>query len=389
MTVAIYSGIIPSTSFIERLILGLAQNGVEVKLFGTLGANEKYNSPYIHVIGNKSGALGLLEGVCRIFILMLWKRYRYRKLREHLECAPFSNFPSLMLWKKYTPIVLYLPDVFHVQWAKSAADWVFLKELFGVRLVLSLRGAHINYSPLSNSALAQMYRVVFPKYDRFHGVSKAIIEESIKYGVSREKSQTIYSGLSITEDLLIDLARSEELRLLTVGRFHWKKGYNYLFDALLLLKNTDVKFTLTLVAQGDMPEEIKFQINELDLSDNIIWIKGLEFKEVLQQMKDHDLLVLPSVEEGIANVVLEAMNVGLPVLSTNCGGMSEVICNDINGFLIDVRDSNAIADKIAYFKNLNSAEKRKIILQAHQTIKDNFDISINSTQFLNLYREGC
>ena len=60
-------------------------------------------------------------------------------------------------------------------------------------------------------------------------------------------------------------------------------------------------------------------------------------------MRSFDVLLLPSLNEGIANVVLEAMAIGVPVISTDCGGMSEVVILDTTGWLLPVRDSKAIA----------------------------------------------
>ena len=60
--------------------------------------------------------------------------------------------------------------------------------------------------------------------------------------------------------------------------------------------------------------------------------------DVYRNMRNSDCLILPSVEEGISNVVLEAMAVGLPVISSNCGGMNEVIQDEINSFIFQNRD---------------------------------------------------
>ena len=79
------------------------------------------------------------------------------------------------------PVVNNLPDIFHIQWAKSLEEWIFLKDIFDIKLVLSLRGSHITYSPLSNEKLAKNYVAYFPKVDCFHAVSLAIANEASKY----------------------------------------------------------------------------------------------------------------------------------------------------------------------------------------------------------------
>jgi glycosyltransferase involved in cell wall biosynthesis len=94
---------------------------------------------------------------------------------------------------------------------------------------------------------------------------------------------------------------------------------------------------------------------------------------------------LPSVEEGIANVVLEAMMVGLPVISTDCGGMREVIEYGVNGFLVPVRNPEALAEAIVQVMELSPEAVENIRQQAHQTIVQRFTMEINIKAFVGMY----
>ena len=85
----------------------------------------------------------------------------------------------------------------------------------------------------------------------------------------------------------------------------------------------------------------------------------MSHEETISQLSNSDLLLLPSIEEGISNAVLEAMILGVPVISTNCGGMVEVITNNKNGFIVPVRDPDSIAETIQNFINLNKTKKNK------------------------------
>ena len=109
-----------------------------------------------------------------------------------------------------------------------------------------------------------------------------------------------------------------------------EKGYNYSILSANLLKKSGVDFTYEIVSKES--EENNYLINLLDLKNHVKFIGTLENVDVLKKMESSDLLLLPSVEEGIANVVLEAMAIGLLVISTNCGGMSEVVKIDIMDF---------------------------------------------------------
>lgn len=389
---AIYSGSIPSTEFIERLIKGLAQQGMEISLFGTTIDKTSNYPNHVKMFGNKRGWPGRIQAVLRIVLLAFRFPDRFRILNKELQCFPWQSTAAFNLWKRHVPVLLYLPDIFHIQWAKGTEEWLYLKKYFGMKLVLSLRGAHINYSPLTNPELEASYQRTFPQIHAFHAVSQAIANEAQKYGAEPQKIKIIYSGLPpIKEEDLrqsISTARDKTtFRLLGVGRFHWKKGYVYLLEALHLLRNRGISVQLTLIASGNMPEEERFLIHELNLQHFVIHIKGLPFPEVQQAMREHDALVLSSLEEGIANVVLEAMQIGLPVISTDCGGMQEAITHGHNGLLVPVRNPQAIADAVLQLIQMTDAELKQMIINARQTIEQQFNLNQAVAEFIQLYYE--
>ena len=96
--------------------------------------------------------------------------------------------------------------------------------------------------------------------------------------------------------------------------------------------------------------------------------------------------MLPSVEEGIANVVLEAMALKTLVLSTNCGGMGEVIQDGLNGYLIPIRDSEAIAKKIIQISKIGEHEKKKVQNKALETIQSQHTTKLMVDGMINLYK---
>ena len=101
--------------------------------------------------------------------------------------------------------------------------------------------------------------------------------------------------------------------------------------------------------------------------------------EVYEKMLESDLFLLPSVEEGLANVCVEAMLCKLPVLSTDCGGMSELIVDSETGFLAPSRSPKAIADKISIFSKLQEID----ILQLVNTAYMNATTQHNSEQMVD------
>lgn len=387
---ALYSGAIPSTTFIEQLVHALAQQeGVEILLFGRQAKAIQYQKPNIRLYPTPTAPLRLIIFTLIHGIRLAWRYPEdFRKLRRHIRaCGAGNPKEQLKRWGKYLPVVLHLPDIFHIQWAKSASEWLFLKELFGVKLLLSLRGAHINYSPIADPKLGAEYRQVFPQLDGFHAVSRAIACEAQQWGAEEQKVKVVYSGLDLQKISAFqkqDWQLGQPIRMLSVGRFHWKKGYHYALDAQRLLRDKGHDIHYTLIASG-ASEEIPYQIRDLGLEQYVEIIPGLPQQEVFQKMAESDLLLLPSVEEGIANVVLEAMAIGLPVASSNCGGMGEVMEDGVNGFLFENRNVKNMADCIETLIRLSPAKRAAMAESARRLVAERHSLEGLGRNMMELY----
>lgn len=134
-----------------------------------------------------------------------------------------------------------------------------------------------------------------------------------------------------------------------------------------LLKDTGIAFKYTIIG-GESDEELQFTRHKLGLTQEVSLQGRIPFQAVQNYMRNSDILLLPSVEEGIANVVLEAMKIGLPVCSTDCGGMAEVIAHRHNGWLVPVRQSEAMAEAIREMMELSREEKQQLIEAARKTV---------------------
>jgi len=344
--IAIYSGEIPSTSFVENLITGMAERDYEIFLFGKKKRKVKYNNNiHISYFPESIGAIVLCFAIHFLKFLFSRPIVLQKVLLANTRNGSARLGVRLSRCCKYFIVLNNKPDVFHVQWIKNGSEWLFLKE-FGVKVVGSFRGAHVNYSPVADEGLANEYRSTFPHYDAFHSVSTALIKEAEKYNADPSK---VYRIPGAVHPFMLKDANSKPpnaiLSLLSIGRSHWKKGYHYSLDTCKMLKDSGVKFQYAIV--GAMcSEEIIYQIHDLGLDEEINLIDNVPYSRVVDYYLQSDLFLLPSVEEGIANVVLEAMAIGVPVVSTDCGGMKEVIVHGKNGWIAPVRQPQVMADII-------------------------------------------
>jgi len=381
MKIGIYTGTIPPPVFIEHLINGLAEKENKIFIYGKPERGYCISSNY-KIIHRKisTTTLGILFYSLYFFIRLLISRsYSCITIIKFILQNSFGVIHFFQRFCRVLPPFLDDLDIFHIQWAKTLVYYPEFIEKLQCPIVLSLRGAQINYSPIADNNLAQLYKKFFPKVSGFHAVSTAISLEAQKYGTDQKKITIIYPAVNI--NLISDITKKriikteDKLEIISVGRCHWKKGYTFALDVMATLMKKSVNFHYTIIAAGQDDENFLYQINDLGLTKNVTFINGLPHKKVIEMVSNSILFFLPSVEEGISNAVLEALALGTPVISTDCGGMSEVIQNGDNGFIVPVRDVNATVRTIQNFIRLRDKEKLHIIQSARETIEKRFLLS--------------
>ncbi len=144
------------------------------------------------------------------------------------------------------------------------------------------------------------------------------------------------------------------LRTLTVARLIQRKGIEHLIDAMAQLG--DDRATLTIVGEGNQREALAARA--ADLGDRVRFLGAVPHEQLPSVYRTHDVFVLPSLNEGMSNTVLEAMASGLPILMTRTGGARELIEPGVNGDFIEP-DGADIA------RALNAYLQRPALIRSH------------------------
>jgi glycosyltransferase involved in cell wall biosynthesis len=161
---------------------------------------------------------------------------------------------------------------------------------------------------------------------------------------------------------------SDPLRILFVGGLGQRKGLSYLLEAI---KTLGPSVHLTLIGRKSVDS-----CRPLDMAtDTHRWIPSLPHEDILREMRNHDVFVFPSLFEGFGLVITEALSQGLPVITTpnTCG--PDVISEGVDGFIIPIRDSEAIAEKIELLlrdRNLLAAMREAAQEKARQLTWANY-----------------
>ncbi|WP_295606524.1 glycosyltransferase family 4 protein [uncultured Lamprocystis sp.] len=184
-----------------------------------------------------------------------------------------------------------------------------------------------------------------------------------------------------------DLRRQDRPpRILCVGRFVAYKGHDVLLRAIRLLLDAGHAFELRLVGDGPLHLMLEADISRLGLSD-VVSILGQRLPEqILDEIQQADLFVLPSLCEGMPGALLEALAHGLPAIATQVSGSVDILDDEI-GWLVPVGDAEALASAIAAALDAGPDRLREMGSNARYKVAREYDMDVVAARYLTLFKE--
>ena len=134
------------------------------------------------------------------------------------------------------------------------------------------------------------------------------------------------------------------VNILFAGRLVYQKGLDVALKAVSILDKT--RFHLNIVGSGPLEGELKALAARLNLAGSTTFMGWLTKSELLKLYQQSHILVIPSRDEGLPNVVTEAMSCSMAVVGTNCGGIPELVENGVNGYVVEPDDIKAFSEKL-------------------------------------------
>ncbi len=216
------------------------------------------------------------------------------------------------------------------------------------------------------------------------GNSMAGIRNALSLGVNKHRLLFLPNVVDTSQFSVASQTFHHPLVLVTVGRLVDQKKINRFISIVAQLReqsNSSVKGLI--VGDGPLRDSLRQQAKDLGLNEDVLEFRGLS-ANMPQVYKESDVFVLTSDWEGTPNVVLEAMASGLPVVSTNVGGVSDIIKHGKSGFIVEATNKDQMLDIILQL--IESPKLREIIAQeARIEIENSFALHLLSSYLKTLY----
>ncbi len=267
------------------------------------------------------------------------------------EKKPWTRllFPMLLAAQTVAAIKLAPDhDIVHAHFTIPAMAATLSRPFHRKPIVATVRGSDIYRIP--NYPGGKLFnRIALSGCDKITVMSKDLIKASVALGMSETKFEYIPPPINI-ERFTMGPWENREPLLVYIASLIPRKGPNFLIDAFAEVHRQSPEYQLVMVGSGPMEVELKAQAEALGISQSTKFIPRLTQVEVADLLKKAMLFILPSLEEALGMVAVEALACGTPVVGSRVGGIPEAVPENA-GKLVPPGDSDALAKAICELLN--------------------------------------
>jgi len=382
----------PPETFLARLVSGLLDSGLEITVASARKPERRWLArPGFRWIraagGNEPALVRVLRGCLEAARVLGRAPGQARRLWS--EAGGAGARRRFRAWSRTLPLAGRRFDLLYFPWNMAAIRHLPAFAL-GRPTLVSCRGSQINTAPHNprRSSLRAGLSATFRKAAAVHCVSDAILAEAQRFGLEPAKARVIRPGVDPDFFRRAEEAREpdETFQIITTGGLNWMKGHEYALSAVAVLARSGRGVRFSIIGDGTDLPRVLYTASDLGLSDSVRLLGRLPPKEVRNALARSDVFLLSSLSEGISNAALEAMACGVPVVTTNCGGMREAVTDGVEGYVVPLRDPEAMASALSRLAS-DPASARRMGQAARARVLREFSLTDHVGRFVELCQE--
>lgn len=311
-------------------------------------------------------------------------------MRHTYQLSPYNELVDFIQTEKF--------DIVHTNLIRTDIIGRFAAKKANVPVIVTTEhGIHTwgVRGKLVAAIVKRLYLHTVKFTDCIIAVSDYVRESLLKEGVPPEKVIRIYNGVDLERFVPVSLEEKKEFfKYLSereinhliggVGHLITLKGHSYFIQAIPKILQKHPNSLFVFVGEGPLQQQLIAEVSQLGLTEHVRFLGRLSAitPRVIAAL---DVLVQPSLTESFGLVVAEALACGVPVVATDVGGLPEIVQEGVNGFMVEPRNPEAIAEKVIWLLD-HKEEARQMGERGREICRQKFDINSTVQQYYETYK---
>lgn len=378
-----------SESFVLTEIVELLKNGHDIQIFSiNLSVDDvKHEGIQDYNILQRTHYFNI-NRIFKVNFVNLLKYFLKGVVQDLCELRIHINILTFNLKLAYFATIMKKNDVelIHAHFATMGNVVKKLSKILDLPYTLTAHAYDIYLSPDSDELRYVMKNaesiVTISQYNKNYLQSKIGINNRI---------DVIRCGIDLDRfNPQIKFNNNDRIKMLTVGRLVEKKGIEYLIKAIPIVIKETKTCDLTIVGSGPLNVSLHKLVHDLKIEEYVQFKEDVPDPELIHYYTQSDMFILPCIiaengdRDGIPVVIMEAMAMELPVISTRVSGIPELVEDGISGILVPTKDENVIADAIIKLYK-NSQLSLEMGKKGRKIIEEKYNIILESEKLINVF----
>lgn len=351
--------------------------------------------------GAEQQALNLAKGLMRngIEVSILTRQIKGLSQFEEIQGIPvyrsIRTVPAGKLFGLFYFITVFLfllkmkdsYDIIHCHLAQGfhSPAALLMKALFKKKVIIKIgaTGPLSDFRMLQDVLFGNFFLRQLQHADRIIVVCDQASREAQRAGIPFSSIVQVPNGVDIEHFKPSSDCKKKNI-ITFAGRLDYMKGIHVLLEAFKMLKQKEGDILLHIIGDGPDKKKLLLMAEKLGIKDFVVFYG--EVHDISPLLRESAVFVLPSLSEGLSNVVLEAMACGLPVVATKVGGNGDIIKDGVNGTLVEPEKPQQLSDALEKIIRTHGLAIR-MGFEARATVEERFALDMIIERYGTLYSE--